>query len=102
MKAKRTSGYSAQVASLYVPDGTEVVLLSTQPEQRVKWEKHKPTNEVTGYRVLCGMPDNFFYVKFDKEVKLPPFDSKVKFKNLQACEVDSNVWFKADDIVEAK
>lgn len=102
MKAKRTSGYSAQVASLYVPEGTEVVLLSTQLEPRVKWENHKPTNEVTGYRVLCGMPDNYFYVKLAKEVNLPPFDSKVKFKNLQACEVDNNVWFKAEDIEVVK
>lgn len=102
MKAKRTSGYSTQVASLYVPEGTEVVLLSTQPEPRVKWENHKPTNEVTGYRVLCGIPDNFFYVKFDKKVKLPPFKSDVKLVGLEACEVDHNVWFKAENIEEVK
>lgn len=101
MKAKRTSGYSAEVASLYVPEGTEVVLLSTQPEPRVKWENHKPTHDITGYRVLCGMPDNFFYVKLSKKVKLPAFKSAIKLVGLEACEVDNNVWFKADDIEEA-
>ncbi len=101
MKAKRSNGYSEAVANMYVPENTDVVLLSTKPEPRVKWENHKPTDEITGYRVLCGMPDNFFYVKFDKKVKLPSFNSKVKFKHLQACEVDNNVWFKAEDIEEA-
>lgn len=98
MQIKRKGGYSAQVAKLYVPEGTEVILLSTELEPRVKWENHKPTNEITGYRVLCGMPDNFFYVKFTKKVKLPPFKSDIKLIGLEACEVDNNVWFRAKDI----
>lgn len=102
MKAKRISGYSEEVANVYVPKDTDVVLLSTKLEPRVKWENHKPTDEITGYRVLCGMPDNYFYVKFDKKVKLPSFNSKIKFKHLKACEVDNNVWFKAEDIEEAQ
>jgi hypothetical protein len=101
MKAKRTSGYSEEVANRYVSEDTDVVLLSTKPEPRVKWENHRPTDEVTSYRVLCGMPDDYFYVKFDKKVKLPPYKSSVKFKHLQACEVDNNVWFKVEDIEEA-
>lgn len=68
MKARRTSGYSEEVASVYVSKDTDVVLLSTKPEPQVKWENHKPTDEITGYRVLCGMPDNYFYVKFDKRL----------------------------------
>lgn len=100
MKAKRTAGYSAEVANLYVPEGTEVVLLSTKPEPRVKWKDHKPTNEITGYRILCGMPDNYFYVKLDKKVKLPPFKSDIKLVGLEACEIENNVWFRASDIKE--
>lgn len=100
MKAKRTSGYSKEIANIYVPDGTNVVLLSTQLEPRFKWANHKPTNQVSGYRVLCGMPNNFFYVKFEKKVKLPEFKADIKLIGLEACEVENNVWFRAQDIEE--
>ncbi|MBW8036962.1 hypothetical protein E0700_01200 [Lactobacillus helveticus] len=100
MKAKRTNGYSSEVAKLYVPEGTKVVLLSTEPEPRVKWLNHKPTNEITGYRVLCGIPNNFFYVKFKKKVKLPAFKADIKLIGLEACEIENNVWFRAQDIKE--
>lgn len=50
MKARRTSGYSEEVASVYVSEDTDVVLLSTKPEPRVRWENHKPTDEIIGYR----------------------------------------------------
>lgn len=102
MKAKRTSGYSAEVAKIYVSNATKVLLLSTELQKQVKWVDHKPTDEVTGYKILCGMPNDYFTVKFDKQIALPPFGSQVKFKGLEACEVENNVWFKAEDIEEVK
>ena len=102
MKAKQSSGYSAEVAKIYVPDGTEVVLLSTKGKKQVKWVDGKPTTEVTGYKVLCGMHDDVFTVKFSKPVSLPQFCSRIKFKGLEACEVANNIYFRAEDIEEAK
>lgn len=102
MKAKQSSGYSAEVAKMYVPDGTEVVLLSTKVKKQVKWVDGKPTTEVTGYKVLCGMPDDVFTVKFSKPVSLPKFCSRIKFKGLEACEVADNIYFRAEDLEEAK
>lgn len=101
MKVKNTNGYSKELASMYVSDDTEVVLLSTKLMIQYKWRDNKPTDEIASYKVLCGMPDDYFYVKFDKKIKLPAFLSNIKFKNLEACEVNNNVWFRAEDIEEA-
>lgn len=102
MKTKRTSGYSEDLAKLYVPENSEVILLSTFLDPRPKWKDGKPTEEISGYRILCGMADDFFYVKFDKKVKLPPFKSTVKLVGLQACEVSNEVYFKAENVEEVK
>lgn len=101
MKAKRSTGYSDEVAKFYISDKTKVLLLSTELQKQVKWVDHKPTDEITGYKVLCGMPNDYFTVKFDHKVQLPPFGSSVKFKELEACEIDNKVWFRAQDIEEA-
>ena len=102
MKAKKSSGYSSELANLYVPKDTEVVLLSTKLIKQVRWEDGKPTAEVSGYKALCGIPDDYFAVKLNKKVNLPPFCSKIKFKGLEACEVEKNVYFRAEDIQEVK
>lgn len=102
MKAKQNSGYSSEVANMYVPKDTEIVLLSTKPIKQMKWEDGKPTNEVIGYKILCGIPDDYFTVKFSKKVSLPPFCSRIKFKGLEACEVEKNIYFRAEDIEELK
>lgn len=95
----KQNGYSADLAKLYVPDDTEVLLLSTKPEPRYKWENGKPTDEVTGYKILCAIPGDYFYVKFAQKPKnLPSFGTKVTFDDLQACEVGQNVYFKANAI----
>lgn len=101
MKAKHNSGYSEDLANIYVPQSTEVILLSTTLDPRPKWKDGKPTKEIGSYRILCGMPDNYFYVKLDKKVKLPPFKSHIKLVGLKACEVNNNVYFKANDLEEA-
>lgn len=102
MKAKKTSGYSADLAKIYISDKTEVLLLSTELQKQFKWVNGKPTDEVTGYKVLCGIPDDYFFVKFDKKVALPQFGSIVKLAGLEACEVEKNVYFRAEGIEEVK
>ena len=102
MKAKRTSGYSSDVAKMYIPEDTEIVLLSTKLVKQVEWNEGKPTDKVTGYKILCGLPDDFFSVKFNKKVDLPPFCSRIKFKGLEACEVEKNMYFRAEDLEEVK
>lgn len=102
MKAKKTSGYSADLAKIYISDETRVLLLSTELQKQLKWVDGKPTDEVTGYKILCGIPDDYFFVKFDKKVALPKFGSLIKLKGLEACEVEKNVYFRAKNLEEVK
>lgn len=101
MKANKDEYYSRKLAQKYVPDETEIILLSTKFKDVVKWINKEPTNQVIGYRILCGVPDDYFFVKFSKKGKLPTYGSRVKFKGLVACEYKNNIYFKADEIEEA-
>lgn len=102
MKAKQTSGYSADLAKMYVPEGTEIVLLSTKLTKQVRWVDGKPTDEITGYKILCAIPDDYFSVKLSKKINLPKFCSRITLKGLEACEVEKSVYFRAEDIEEVK
>lgn len=101
MRARNKTGYTKATALANVPEDTDVINLSTELTPVYKWNDGKPTNEVIGYRILCGMPDNYFSVKFTKKVKVPAYKASIKFTNLEACEVNGNVWFRADDVEEA-
>lgn len=83
MKAKRASGYSAEVAKIYITDETKVLLLSTELQEQVKWVDHKPTDQVTGYKVLCGMPNDYFTVKFETKYSFLRLDHLLNSKDLR-------------------
>ena len=100
MKAKTKSGYSTDLANVYVPEGTDIISISDELTTKVKWVDGHPTDEVTGYTLLFAIPNNFFTVKFDKEVKAPAFKANVKFTGLEACEVNGNIYFRAKDVKE--
>ena len=95
MKPKyRKGGYSNQTAEQYVSLQAPIYLLSEEIEPQQKFEDGKvvmnQTSEVT------------FQVKFLEEPALPEYLSLVTFDNLQACEVNYNVYFKADGLKEVK
>ncbi|MHA2623617.1 hypothetical protein [Streptococcus uberis] len=102
MKAKyKRGGYSAQTANNYIDKNLPIYLVSDELETQVKFEDGKPTDEIIAYKAYFsqkGLPP--FIVKFDTKVKLPDFLSIIELENLQACEVNYNVYFKADNLKE--
>ena len=103
MKIKRTSGYSKDVAKMYIPGNTFTYSLSTDLSKQVKWIDGKPTDEVTGYQSwFIAEGTEPFKVKFTSRVELPAMFTKVKLQDLEACEVGNNVYFKANGIEVSK
>lgn len=103
MKIKRSSGYSADVANMYIPSDVPTYSLSTELSKQVKWVDGKPTDTVTGYQAwFVAKGTEPFKVKFSNKIDLPPMLAKVKLHNLEACEVGHNVYFKAHGIEVVK
>ena len=99
----RKSGYSTNTASEYIDSKQGIYCLSTELETQIKFEDGQPTGEIIAYKAWFsqkGLPP--FTVKFEAEVELPPYMALVQFDNLQACEMNYNVYFKADGIKEVK
>lgn len=104
MKARyKKGGYSEATAKQYINLTSPVYLLSSEVEPQQKFEDGKPTGEIVAYKVWFsqkGLPP--FQVKFSEEPSLPEYLSLISFDNLQACEVNYNVYFKADGLKEVK
>lgn len=99
MKTKRLSGYSSSLAKIYVPDDVKIFSLPTELTKQVKWIDGKPTYEITGYQSwFVAKETEPFKVKFTKKVNLPEMLKQISLENLEACEVGSNVYFKATGI----
>lgn len=99
----RKGGYSKQTAEQYVNLQAPIYLFSTEPELQQKFEDGKPTSDIVAYKIWVGqkgLPP--FQVKLLEEPNLPEYLSLISFDNLQACEVNYNVYFKADGIKEVK
>ncbi len=104
MKAiRRNGGYSADTANNYIDNNQPIYSLSIEPEVQHKWQDNRPTDVVIGYRAWFSQEGQEpFEVKFDNQIKLPVYLSKVNFNNLEACEVRNKVYFKADSLKEVK
>ncbi len=99
MKIKRKSGYSEELAKMYISSDVSIYSLSVNLDTQVKWVNGKPTDEVTGYQCwFIAEGTEPFKVKFPNKIDLPPMFTKIKFQNLEACEVGSNVYFKSNGI----
>ena len=99
----KKGGYSTEIANSYIDAKQPIRLLSTELEEQVLFENGKPTEDVAAFRAWFtqqGLPP--FTVKFTDKVKLPEYMALVKFDNLQACEVNYNVYFKANGFKEDK
>lgn len=100
---KRKGGYSAELANNILDRSKAIHSLSETLEPQMKFEDGKRTDEVIAYKgwfSQSGLPP--FEVKFTDQVKLPPYLSIITFDYLQACEVNYNIYFKADGINEVK
>lgn len=106
MKAKfqkRTGGYTPELANIILDSSKPIHSLSLELEPQFKFEDNKRTDEVAAYKAWFTQADLPPYeVKFENQIKLPPYLSVITFDNLQACEVSYNIYFRADDIKEVK
>lgn len=107
MKSRLKNGYSTVLANFYINEKKDVISLSPELEPQYKWEDkgttRKPTNEIVGFRAWFSIKgEQPFQVKFLSKVSLPPYLAKVKFQNLEACEVRNKIYFRASDIKEVQ
>ncbi|KAA8711986.1 hypothetical protein F4V47_07065 [Lactococcus garvieae subsp. garvieae] len=106
MKAKfqkRQSGYSSEFAQSILDYSKPIHSLSVELEPQMKFVDNQRTGEVAAYKAWfsqSGLPP--FEVKFENQIKLPPYLSVVTFDDIQACEVSYNIYFRANDIKEVK
>lgn len=106
MKAKfqkRTGGYTPELANNILDSSKPIHSLSVELEPQFKFVDKKPTDEILGYKAWftqSGLPP--FEVKFENQIKLPPYLSVITFDDIQACEVSYNIYFRANDIKEVK
>lgn len=104
MKTKfKKTGYSTITADGYIEKSEAIHSVSVELEEQFKYEDNKRTEEITGYKawfIQKGLPP--FVVKFEKKINLPDYLSLIEFENLQAIEVNYNVYFKADSFKAVK
>lgn len=99
----RKGGYSNKTAKQYIDFELPIYVLCDELEAQQKFENGKPTGEIIAYKAWFGqkgLPP--FQVKFLEKPTLPEYLSLISFENLMACEVNYNVYFKADGLKEVK
>jgi hypothetical protein len=99
----RKGGYSIETAATYIDSSKPVYSLSVELEPQHKWQNNEPTEEIIGYRAWFSQEGlEPFEVKFASKVKLPNYLAKVEFDQLEACEVRTQVYFRAAGLKEVK
>lgn len=99
----RKAGYSVNTANEYIDSNKAIFCLSTELIPQIKFEDGKSTGEIISYKAWFsqeGLPP--FQVKFKSVISLPHYLSVVELENLEACEVNNNVYFRANKIKEIK
>jgi hypothetical protein len=100
MKTKNSqNSYSDATAKLYIANNKPIHNVSSEVETQYNWVDGKRTDEVTGYRLYFAQEGvNPFAVKFASKPAELPFLAEVKFDSLEAIEIRSNVYFRADGV----
>lgn len=97
------NGYSATTVNNYLSDKTPIISVSTEIETQYKWIEGKRTDEITGYKLFFAQEGvNPFAVKFAEKPELPKFLAEVTLEKLEAIEIRSKVYFRAESVVEKK
>ena len=93
------NGYSHDLATTYILNDKPVISLSTETEAQYVWNNGHRSNEISGYQAWFVQESvGVFKVKFENRPELPQFLSAVHFKNLEACQVRNNIYFRAKGI----
>ena len=88
------SSYSSETTGKYIVDDKPIYNVSSEVETQYNYIEKKRTDEVKGYKLYISQEGvNPFAVK-----SLPPFLSEVKLDNLEAIEIRSNVYFRAEGV----
>lgn len=99
----KKGGYSKKIANEYIDVSKPIYSLSNSVEIQYKFVNNKPTDEINAYIAWFsqeGQPP--FKVKFKNEVTLPKYLRMIEFEDLEACEVNYNVYFKAKNLKEIR
>lgn len=97
------NGYEERIADKYLSDKKPFINVSSEIEIQYKWIERKRTEEVTGYKLFFAQEGvNPFAVKFERKPELPKFLSEVTLEKLEAIEIRSKVYFRAESVVEKK
>lgn len=93
------NGYSHELATSYISEKKPIISLSTDTETQYVWSNGHRSNEISGYQAWFAQEEvGVFKVKFENKPELPQFLSSVHFKNLEACQVRNNIYFRAKEI----
>lgn len=97
------NNYDEATAKKYLSEEKPIINVSSEIEIQRKWNGEKYTDETAAYRIYVVQEGvNPFAVKFEKKPKLPPFLSEVTLEKLEAIEIRSKVYFRAESIEEKK
>ena len=92
-----------RIAEKYVTKKKPFINVSSEIEIQHNWVEGKPTKEVVGYKLFFAQEGvNPFAVKFAEKPELPKFLSEVTLEKLEAIEIRSKVYFRAESVVEKK
>ncbi|EMK3850198.1 hypothetical protein AAD008_002100 [Listeria innocua] len=94
-----TNSYSETTVPQYISPEKPIINVSSEIEVQYNWVDGKRTDEITGYRLYFSQDGvNPFAVKFKKKPPLPTFLTEVKLDTLEAIEIRSKVYFRAEGI----
>ncbi|CUL64907.1 hypothetical protein D5K58_04435 [Listeria monocytogenes] len=94
-----TNSYSETTVPQYISPEKPIINVSSEIEVQYNWVDGKRTDEITGYRLYFSQDGvNPFAVKFKKKPPLPIFLTEVKLDSLEAIEIRSKVYFRAEGI----
>lgn len=102
MKTKQTKNcYDESIVAKYLLDEKPVINVSSEIEVQYKWIEGKCTDEIEAYRLYFSQEGvNPFAVKFVTKPKLPRFLAEVELEKLEAIEIRSKVYFRAENVRE--
>ncbi|MER0122765.1 hypothetical protein ABPH35_08370 [Streptococcus sp. ZJ93] len=102
MKAvSKKGGYSASTAKEYISLDAPIYSLTSELEPRYEYVEGRPTQNVIAYSAWFVQEGTEpFKVRFESQIKLPPFLSPVTFDGLEGVVVRNNVYFRAKNVTE--
>ena len=98
-KMKAKSGYSSQLFQEIFGNEKTAIVLSPEPNIRMKYVDNSPTNEIDSYRywfVIKGQQP--FEVKFSSQQTIEQFN-EIEFQGAEACNVRGNIYFRANSVI---